>query len=42
MNWFERLKDLYEKGLIDKSRLNNSISKGLITEEEKAIIINSQ
>jgi hypothetical protein len=35
---FERLKYLYEKGLIQEVNLNLAVSKGWITEEEKTEI----
>lgn len=38
MNWFERLKDLYQKSLIDEIRLQNAVVKGLITENELQLI----
>jgi len=39
MNWYEILKGLYERGKIDLARLENAVAKGLITEEEKLLII---
>lgn len=39
MSWFDRLKDLYGKRLIDEIRLTNAVVKGLITSEEKELIM---
>ena len=39
MNWFEILKGLYDRNKIDELVLTNSIAKGLITEEQKQIIL---
>ena len=32
--WKDILKRLYDKGMIDEERLHNSVTQGLITEEE--------
>ena len=38
---FDRLKDLYNKNMINETHLDVAISKGWITEEEKLEIITS-
>ena len=40
MDWFNILKGLYERGKIDEERLDNAVSKNLITEDDKKTIIN--
>lgn len=39
MTWFDKLKDLYYRGLIDEQRLINAVEKGLITEEQRLEIL---
>lgn len=39
MNWFLIFKGLFVRGKIDEDRLNNAVTKGMITEEEKQQII---
>ena len=41
MDWFTILKGLYERGKIDEARLLNAVTKGLITEEQKQLILSS-
>lgn len=38
---FERLKRLYKEGKITVEDLDNAVSKGWITEEQKELIISS-
>lgn len=38
-NTFLALKNLYENGMITNTKIENAVKKGLITAEEKAIII---
>ena len=40
MNWFEILKGLYERNKITVEKLDNAVVKGLITEEQKQLILN--
>ncbi len=40
MNVFERLQRLYSEGLIGEKEISNAVSKNLISEEEKYIILN--
>ena len=40
--WKEILKRLYDKGLIDTARLDNAVTKGLITQTERDEIVNSR
>lgn len=37
---FEKLRELYKKGLLTNDMLSNAVSKGWISAEEKNLIIN--
>ena len=39
MDWYNRLRKLYEEGRIDIAGLTNAVRRGWITEEQKELII---
>lgn len=39
---YNKLKDMYIRGLLDETKLDNAIKKGWITPEQKQEILNSK